>query len=108
MMTPSTLPLGRPPLSKRLEAAGSVPLPNGLTPHKLRHTFASLLVALGTDPGAVMDQLGHEDAGFTLRVYRHGMRRGEDEKAELWALVNGEEPEALYSAKAAASKRQPQ
>ena len=39
---------------------------------QLRHTFASLLVALGTDPGAVMDQLGHEDAAFTLRVYRHG------------------------------------
>jgi len=43
----------------------------------LRHTFASLLVALGTDPGAVMDQLGHEDAAFTLRVNRHGMRRDE-------------------------------
>jgi len=61
----------------RLEAAGFVPLPEGPTPHKLRHTFASLLVALGTEPGAVMDQLGHEDAAFTLRVYRQGMRRDE-------------------------------
>ena len=61
----------------RLEAAGFVPPPEGLTPHKLRHTFASLLVALGTEPGAVMDQLGHEDAAFTLRVYRQGMRRDE-------------------------------
>ena len=26
------------------------PLPSGLSPHKLRHTFASLLVALGNDP----------------------------------------------------------
>jgi integrase len=42
---------------QRLERAGDVPLPEGLTPHKLRHTFASLLVALGVDPGAVMDQL---------------------------------------------------
>jgi integrase len=46
-----------------------------LTPHKLRHTFASLLVALGTDPGVVMDELGQTDPGFTLRVYRHSMRR---------------------------------
>ena len=34
---------------------------------------ASLLVALGVDPGAAMDQLGHADAGFTLRVYRHAI-----------------------------------
>lgn len=45
-----------------------VPLPDGLTPHKLRHTFASILVAIGVDPGSVMDQLGHTDAAFTLRV----------------------------------------
>jgi integrase len=78
--------------SERLETAGSTPLPDGLTPHKLRHTFASLLVALGTDPGAVMDQLGHEDAGFTLRVYRHGMRRDEDSRAQLAQLVGVETP----------------
>jgi integrase len=77
--------------NERLEAAGSVPLPHGLSPHKLRHTFASLLVALGTDPGAVMDQLGHEDTGFTLRVYRHGMRRDEDSKAALRVLVGHSE-----------------
>jgi integrase len=73
--------------NERLEAVGSVPLPDGLTPHKLRHTFASLLVALGTNPGAVMDQLGHEDAAFTLRVYRHGMRRDERSKRALAQLV---------------------
>ena len=45
--------------------------------------FASLLVALGVDPGAVMDQLGHTDPTFTLRVDRHGMRRGEPERQRL-------------------------
>ena len=82
-----TLALSVKRANERLEAAGSVPLPEGLTPHKLRHTFASLLVALGTDPGAVMDQLGHEDAAFTLRVYRHGMRRDAEAKANLRSLV---------------------
>jgi integrase len=70
-----------------LDEAGDVPLPERLTPHKLRHTFASLLVALGVDPGAVMDQLGHTDATFTLRVYRHGMRRSPEAKDALRRLV---------------------
>jgi integrase len=73
--------------SERLEAAGEVLLPDGLTPHKLRHAFASLLVALGTDPGAAMDQLGHADPAFTLRVYRHGIRRNAAAKQALRELV---------------------
>ena len=36
-----------------------------------------------------MDQLGHADPGFTLRVYRHGMRRGTDARERLRALVGG-------------------
>ena len=75
--------------SEKLIEAGNVPLPEGLTPHKLRHTFASILVALGVDPGSVMDQLGHTDPGFTLRVYRHGMRRDGAAKERLRALVGG-------------------
>jgi integrase len=73
--------------NEKLAEAGDVPLPDGLTPHKLRHTFASILVALGVDPGSVMDQLGHTDPGFTLRVYRHGMRRDVAAKERLRALV---------------------
>jgi hypothetical protein len=64
-----------------------VPVAQGLTPHKLRHTFASLLVALGVDPGAVVRQLGHADAGFTLRVYRHAMRRTPAARGALQRLV---------------------
>lgn len=66
------------------------PLPQGLTPHKLRHTFASILVALGHDPASVMAALGHTDPKFTLRVYTHLMRRDPAERARLSALVNGE------------------
>ncbi len=75
---------------KRLVAAGEVSLPTGLTPHKLRHTFASILVAVGVDPGSVMDQLGHTDPGFTLRVYRHGMRREAGARERLAELVGGD------------------
>jgi integrase len=75
--------------NEQLEEAKLTPLPENLTPHKLRHTFASVLVALGTDPGAVMDQLGHSDPAFTLRVYRHGMRRDAGAKSLLRTLVDG-------------------
>jgi hypothetical protein len=36
-----------------------------------------------------MSQLGHTDAGFTLRVYAHAMRRDEGDKERLKALVEG-------------------
>ena len=91
--------------NERLEAHGATPLPDGLSPHKLRHTFASLLVALGTDPGAVMDQLGHADADFTLRVYRHGMRRDEDSRAQLARLVGIGRPARKGTEKAPAAPR---
>jgi integrase len=71
----------------QLIRAGNSPLPDGLTPHKLRHTIASILIAVGVDPGSVMDQLGHSDPGFTLRLYRHSMRRDADARASLLALV---------------------
>jgi integrase len=51
--------------------------------HKLRHIFASILVALGVDPGSVMDQLGYTGPGFTPRVYRHGMRHDAASKEKV-------------------------
>jgi integrase len=78
-----------------LEERGRVPLPKGLTPHKLRHTFASVLIACGQDPVSVMKQLGHTDPAFTLRVYAHMMSREPGERARLKALVNGERVAAV-------------
>jgi integrase len=70
-----------------LEGRSDVPLPEGLSPHKPRHTFASILVACGEDSASVMYQLGHTDPAFTLGVYAHVMRRGQDERERLQALV---------------------
>lgn len=63
------------------------PLPEPIAPHSLRRTFASILYAVGEDPGVVMDEMGHTDPGLALRVYRQAMRRGDDEKDRLRALV---------------------
>jgi integrase len=73
-----------------LAERGLVPLPKGLTTHKLRHAFASILVALGVDPISVMRQIGHTDPSFTLRVYTHMMGRDSQERERLRALVRGE------------------
>lgn len=62
-------------------------LPPRLTPHGLRHSFASLLVALGENPNYVMGQLGHTDPAFTLRLYTHSMRREDGDLERLRALV---------------------
>jgi integrase len=72
-----------------LIARGQQPLPKGLTPHKLRHTFASVQVACGQDPVSVMQQLGHTDPRFTLKIYTHMMRRSPEERDRLRALVYG-------------------
>jgi integrase len=73
-----------------LAQRGLVSLPKGLTTHKLRHAFASVLIALGEDPVSVMRQIGHTDPQFTLRVYTHMMSREGAERARLKALVRGE------------------
>jgi integrase len=73
-----------------LARRGRVPLPKGLTTHKLRHAFASVLIALGEDPVSVMRQIGHTDPEFTLRVYTHMMSRDKAERERLRGLVRGE------------------
>lgn len=60
-----------------------------LSARSLRRTVCSLLYALGEDPGTVMDEMGHTDPALALRVYRQSMRCGEDEKAQMRALVEG-------------------
>src|SRR5215217_6327202 len=72
-----------------LAKRGRDPLPAGVTAHKLRHTFASILFVRGEDPPYVMAQLGHTDPAFTLRVYAHAMRRDDGDKERLSALVEG-------------------
>ena len=70
-------------------AAGAESLPERLTPHSLRRTFASLLFAIGETPPYVMSQLGHATPGFTLAVYARAMDRRDGEPERLKALVEG-------------------
>ena len=42
-----------------------------VTPHKLRHTAASLAIASGADVNVVQTMLGHKSATLTLDTYGH-------------------------------------
>ncbi|EOD70332.1 site-specific recombinase XerD [Amycolatopsis vancoresmycina DSM 44592] len=55
----------------------------GLTPHKLRHTAASLAIAAGADVKVVQQMLGHADAAMTLNVYGHLFPDRLDEVADV-------------------------
>jgi integrase len=73
--------------NERLEAAGSDVLPEPVTHHSLRRTFASIMFAIGRTPPEVMDALGHVDARTTLQIYARAMRREEGELELLRQLV---------------------
>lgn len=58
----------------------------GLTPHKLRHTAASLAIAAGADVKVIQLMLGHADASMTLNVYGHLFPDRLDEVADVLDL----------------------
>jgi len=45
----------------------------GIRPHKMRHTFATLLLEAGADIAVVSDLLGHSDISITKKFYAHVM-----------------------------------
>ena len=53
-------------MERTLKAAG---LPAHFTPHSLRHTFCSLLIAGGVSPIYVQQQAGHASVEMTVAVY---------------------------------------
>jgi integrase len=52
-----------------LKAAGLYRRGTGL--HVLRHSYVSLLIALGEDVGYIADQVGHSTTRLTQDIYRH-------------------------------------
>jgi integrase len=64
-----------------LEHEDRPPINPRLTPHSLRHTFASLLLESGASVPYVMGQLGHSDPKVTLTIYAHVLGRGQRSEA---------------------------
>lgn len=62
--------------SAALVEAGHQPLPDGLSPHALRRSFASWLFVEGEDVPYVMQQMGHTQPDVTLGIYARAVRSG--------------------------------
>lgn len=78
-------PLHRKAAAHILDAAITSAEIKRLTVHKLRHTFASLLLANGVDLPKVTKLLGHKDSTITLKVYAHFIK---DKKPHVQDLAN--------------------
>ncbi len=52
-------------------------------PHAFRHTFASILIAKGTDPVRVSKSLGHSAVSITLNTYSHQFERASEHVTEV-------------------------
>jgi integrase len=76
--------------NEELAAAGVEPVPDRITPHSLRRTYASLLVVRGTDPATFMDQMGHATAALTLEVYARPMELSDADREAYERLWNGQ------------------
>ncbi|HTA33044.1 MAG TPA: site-specific integrase [Solirubrobacteraceae bacterium] len=74
---------------EQLAKDGLTALPEGLTLHALRRTFASLLIAVGKDHAYVMRQMGHTSPTMTLGLYAQVMDTAEANRKALRALVDG-------------------
>jgi integrase len=58
--------------------------------HRLRHFFASMLIAQGESPKYVQDQLGHKSITTTFDIYGHVMGKAKKEAtAKLEASLLG-------------------
>ena len=65
------------------------PIPDGITNHSLRRTFASLLYEAGASPAYVMSQMGHTSSALALEVYAKKMAGSRDTGARMDALIRG-------------------
>jgi integrase len=74
-----------------LERDSRPPLPEGLTPHSLRRTFATILYALGVPLPVVKAEMGHETSAMGLDVYGQAERLDAAELERLAAWMEGVE-----------------
>ena len=64
-------------------------LPESFSPHALRHTHASVLLAAGTPESVVARRLGHSNPHTTRIIYNRGTKSGDSGAAKRWTELTG-------------------
>jgi integrase len=75
----------------QLEKDGGDPIPEGVTFHSLRRSYATMMAEAGAAPAYVMGQIGHRRSSFTLDVYTDVTTRRDAANARLGALLSAPE-----------------
>lgn len=60
-----------------------------VTVHGLRHTYASLLIANGTDPRTAASQLGHSSPALTMNIYANPQNNAKRKAGDLIGNIMG-------------------
>jgi integrase len=77
--------IGRYSLTPALKQAE---IDKDITPHRLRHTYASMLILLGRPITVVSGYLGHADVAVTMTVYAHLLKtKKQDTMSDLERLI---------------------
>lgn len=88
-----SFPLTHSQIERAVAAAAKRAELGHVTPHDLRHTHASALIAAGWDIERVSRRLGHANSAITLTTYTHEYESGrsrDDERRSLDALYGAE------------------
>ena len=64
-------------------------LPAHFSPHSLRHTFASVHIALGTNLTYLKEQLGHASIQMTYDIYGHWLKKSDKSAARRFQEALG-------------------
>lgn len=77
--------------NERRTERGQPPILAHVTPHTLRRTYISFMLAAGFDLPYVQEQVGHQDPSTTLKIYAQVIRRPDRDRlrVEMQALLGG-------------------
>jgi integrase len=87
-----------------VRAAG---LPGHTTPHDLRHTYASLLIAANESPKVIQARLGHKDISETFNTYGHLFPTADDStRSAIDGAFNADAPSTPRQQRGTPTNRQ--
>ena len=85
--------IGHNSLRRWVRVAGERIGVEGLTPHALRHSWATIALSNGVPLTVVSERLGHADTATTNRIYYHLLPKADSLARELMDELYGEDAE---------------